>query len=81
MFHGFRANSAPVSGSISVTMTGAVALRDAPRTHSTYAVTDRRRDLPPRFSIVSREIFTGSFTGTNWSRLRKMPWDVCSKRL
>ena len=81
MFHGLRANSAPVSGSTSVMMPDAGALRENPRTHSTYAVIDRRRDLPDRFSIVRREIFTGSFTGTNWSRLRKMPWDVCSKRL
>jgi hypothetical protein len=62
-------------------MKGAVTLRETPNTHSTYAVTDRRRDLPDRFSIVSREIFTGSSTGTNWSKLRKMPWAVCSKRL
>jgi hypothetical protein len=54
-------------------MKGAVTLRETPNTHSTYAVTDRRRDLPDRFSIVSREIFTGSSTGTNWSRPRKMP--------
>ena len=70
-----------MSGSISVTMNGAAALRERPSTHSTYAVTERRRVALERFSIVSREIFTGSSSGTNWSRWRKMPWDVCSKRL
>ena len=40
---GLRANIAPVTGSISVVTYGADAVRDGPSTHSTYAVTDRRR--------------------------------------
>ena len=50
----------PSAASTSVTMNGALASRATPSTHSTYAVTERRRGLPDRFSSVSREIFTGS---------------------
>ena len=70
-----------VAASMSVTTNGAAALREAPSTHSAYAVTESRRARPDRFSMVSREIFTGSSRGTNWRRRRAMPWAVCSKRL
>src|SRR5438132_6642722 len=41
--HGLRANMAPVSGSMAVTMNGAQAGREDPSTHSTYAVTESLR--------------------------------------
>src|SRR5580658_6606195 len=43
VFQGLRANIAPVAGSIVVTMYGAVAAREVPSTHSTYAVTESLR--------------------------------------
>ena len=64
-----------------MTMKGAEALRELPSTHSTYAVTESRRGRPDRFSTVSREILTGSSSGTNWSSSSAMPWETCSKRL
>jgi len=76
-----RASIAPVVGSISVTVNGAQACRDAPRTHSTYAVTDSRRDRPDSFFTVRRDTLIGSSIGTNWSSSRAMPWETCSNRL
>src|ERR1019366_4903386 len=42
-FHGLRANIAPVSESISVVTNAAEAVRDGPRTHSVYVLTEMRR--------------------------------------
>ena len=81
MLHGLRASMAPVGGSISVTTNGAETLREAPRTHSTYAVTDSRRRRPDVFVSVSREILTGSSSGTSCRSSSAMPWERCVKRL
>ena len=48
-----------------MTTTGAHAPRDAPSTHSTYAVTDSRLGRSDSFLIVSRELLIGSYGGTN----------------
>ena len=78
---GSVAKSAPVAGLISVTTNGAVAERLAPSTHSTYPVTEMRRLRPDRLAIFSREILTGSPTGTNCRSSSAIPFDVCVKRL
>ena len=81
MFQGLRASIAPVSGSSSVTTESADAPRDGPSTHSTYAVTESRRDRPDVLRIVSREILIGSSSGTYWRRSSAIPCAVCSNRL
>jgi hypothetical protein len=65
------ARTALVSRSTSVMMPDAGALR-APRTHSTYAVTDKRRLAS---SVLDQAgDFTGSFTGTGGET--QVPWDM-----
>ena len=59
--------------SISVITNGAESLRDAPSTHSRYAVTDRRLVRGEWFVSVRREILIGSSAGTNCSRSSAMP--------
>jgi len=81
-FQVLRASIAPVVGSISVTTNGAEAPRDTPRTHSTYAVTDSRRDLPG--VVLHRETgdLRGSSSGHELQELeRGCPWETCSNRL
>ena len=60
---------------------GAPAARVAPRTHSTYAVTDRRLARPERLRSFNREIFRGSASGTYSSSSAAIPCEACSKRL
>ena len=81
MLKELRASIAWVSGSISVTMYGAEAPREVPSTHSTYAVTDKRRARGERLRIFSREILTESSTGTYCVSSSEIPCEVCSKTL
>jgi hypothetical protein len=60
-----------------VAMKGAQAPREVPSTHSAYAVTDSARGTPETLRTVSREIFTGSASGTYCSRSSWMPWAWC----
>jgi hypothetical protein len=83
-FQALRASIAPLPPappSISVTTNGAEAPREVPSTHSTYAVTARRRGRLSRLTIVRREIFTGSAGGTSCSSSSVTPCELCSKVL
>ena len=54
-------------------------LRDTPKTHSAYPVTESCRLRPERLRRVSRVILTGASRGTNCTISAAMPCAACAK--
>ena len=81
MLKAFRANSAPVLGSISVVTCMAVFGRRSPSTHSTYPVTLSRRICSESLRNFSTENFTGASSATNTVSSERMPAVTCSNTL